>query len=476
MSHPQECPRQITLHGFLFLARVLLCGIVSAPAISLSKRTGPGWAKGFSIALSKVVVVVLGILMAATPSFAAGKEHVLRRFNGNDGSSPWGDLIFDASGNLYGTTSHGNVFELTRGTNGTWTEKVLHNFKDPDDGWDSLAGLILDAAGNLYGTTHSGGGTANCGENPPGCGTVFELTPGADGKWVEKVLHRFKYDGKDGIYPAASLIFDAAGNLYGTTEWGGPSKSGTVFELIPSANATGSWTEKLLDSQAVNPVAALIFDAVGNLYGTTLFGGAYGGGSVFELTPHPNGTWTERVIYSFTGGSDGGQPTGGVIFDGAGNLYGTTFSGGTIGDVCFTQSCGVVFELIPDPRGSWTQKVLYTFKYDGKDGTNPAASMIFDAAGNLYSTTYTGGANGAGTVFELTPAANGRWIEKVLYSFNFYSGGAPAAALIFDAAGNLYSTATAGGDGFGNCPPWGCGAIFELIPSGAGHLIDLDGD
>ena len=212
--------------------------------------------------------------------------------------------------------------------------------------------LIMDAAGNLYGTTWMGGAYYTCapGGPPTGCGTVFELTPQADGSWVEKVLHSFG-NGADGAYPDAGLILDAAGNLYGTTEsGGGPGNYGTVFELARThANAVG-WTEKVLHSfgngtDGSDPYAGLIIDAAGNLYGTTINGGTYGYGTVFELTP-TGGGWTEQVLHSFNNdGTDGANPIEGVIIDAAGNLYGTTENGGPYGTSSYPGD--TVFEIIP---------------------------------------------------------------------------------------------------------------------------------
>ena len=277
----------------------------------------------------------------------------------------------------------------------TWAaaeEKVLHSFSGGADGTYPYGGLIFDAAGNLYGTTTSGG-TSNT-------GTVFELTPAAGGTWTEKVLHSFS-GGTDGIHPYAGLIFDAAGNLYGTTDLGGAYGYGTVFELTPAAG--GTWTEKVLHNfnnggtDGTRPYARLTFDAAGNLYGTTYGGGAYNSyGTVFELTPAAGGTWTEKVLHSFGSGTDGLIPYGGLIFDAAGNLYGTTAYGGT-------NDLGTVFELTPKAGGGWTEKVLYSFG-DGTDGVSPLAGLIFDAAGNLYGTTQHGGTYNYGTVFEIAPS------------------------------------------------------------------------
>ena len=272
-------------------------------------------------------------------------------------------------------------------------DNVLHSFNNNGmDGNNPYAGLIFDAAGNLYGTT-SGGGTSSD-------GTVFELTPAAGGTWTEKVLHSFNQNGTDGYEPFAGLIFDAAGNLYGTTFAGGTYDLGTVFELTPAAG--GTWTEKVLWSfgngtDGHKLYAGLIFDAAGNLYGTTVGGGTPDLGTVFELTPAAGGTWTEKVLYNFGGGTDGTAPYGGLIFDAAGNLYGTTSQGGT-------SNLGTAFELTPAGGGTWTEKVLHTFG-SGTDGVDLVAGLIFDGAGNLYGMTLRGGTYALGTAFELTPAA-----------------------------------------------------------------------
>ena len=261
------------------------------------------------------------------------------------------------------------------------TYKILHTFT-----WaaNPSGGLIFDAAGNLYGTTDLGA---------HGYGVVFKLKPNPDGTWTETTLHSFS--GPDGAYPWAGLTLDAAGNLNGTTLQGGAYGYGTVFKLKP--NPDGSWTESVLHSFAGGDgggptFGSLIFDAAGSLYGATEMGGAYDEGVVFRLTPNPDGTWTESVLHSFTGGDDGGAPFAPLIFDAAGNLYGATVAGG-----CHNN--GVVFKLTPNPDGTWKETVLHTFYGIGR---NPQAGVILDAAGNLYGTTYAGNGNN-GLVFEITP-------------------------------------------------------------------------
>jgi uncharacterized repeat protein (TIGR03803 family) len=401
--------------------------------------------------------VVFVFLTAAAPADAASKEKVLYSFkdNGTDGYAPYAGLMFDAAGNLYGTTYYGGVhgdgtvFRLSPGAGG-WAETVLYNFCSVDgcaDGTWPNAGLTLDAAGNLYGTTWNGGGASSY-------GTVFQLAPGAGNTWTETVLHGFGENG-DGHYPyAVGLIFDAAGNLYGTTLRGSEHDGGTVFKLMPGGG--GTWTETVLNRfgdlprRGSHSQAGLIFDTAGNLYGTTEEGGAYRCGTVFKLTPNTNGRWTETVLHSFKG-SDGRSPYASLIFDTAGNLYGTTYKGGAHG-------LGTVFKITPGANGTWAETVLHSFGAGG-DGYYPYASLIFDAVGNLYSTTSWGGSNGNyGVVFQLVPGVGGKWKEKVLHSFGASGDGVyPYAGLIFDADGNLYGTTSQGGAD-------NSGTVFKITP------------
>jgi len=373
------------------------------------------------IVLAASLAVAFGLL-CATYVFASGTEKVIFRFYKRIGYGPVGTLIFDASGNLYGVTGEydttNSVYELSPGANGTWTGKVLHYFKfGHNDGLTPTGGLIFDAAGNLYGTTWDGGSH--------GQGVAFEVVHGASG-WSEHVLHNFGHR-QDGAAPSGGLIFDKAGNLYGVTANGGAYSSGTVFQLSPGANNT--WTESVLYSFQDNgvdgrgPEGSLAIDAAGNLYGTTQTGGANGGGGiVFELSPGANGTWTYNVLYNFCSTSkcaDGGSPEGGLIFDAAGNLYGATLVGGA--SQCGNDTCGVVFELTPS-GGTWTETVLHSFAGGLKDGFEPNAPLIFDSAGNLYGTTMKGGQYcsyyyDCGVAFELSPSG-GAWTETVLHNFS----------------------------------------------------------
>jgi uncharacterized repeat protein (TIGR03803 family) len=362
-----------------------------------------------------------GVVFELTPNAdGSWKEKVLHDFNGKDGNDPWAGLIFDQAGNLYGTTNAGGnpgpgvVFELTPNPDGSWTESVLHTFcslTNCDDGRYAEAGLIFDSAGNLYGTTVQGGGSPYCGG---GCGVVYQLTPNADGSWKESVLHSFHRGGKDGDSPTTgSLIFDQAGNLYGTTAWGGGRGNcpfggcGIVFGLTP--NTDGSWKENVLHRFTGNDGAqlwgGLILDPVGNLYGTAVQGGNLGQcnggcGVVFKLTPNVDGSWRETVLHRFTGGRDGAVLYGGLIFDQAGNLYGTTYQGGNL-SYCNGAGCGVVFKLSPNSNGGWKETVLHVFV--DHPAAEPGAGVIFDTVGNLYGTTQGDGATTFGSVFEITP-------------------------------------------------------------------------
>ena len=409
-----------------------------------------------NLVVSRRMIVLVVFATVLTACEAWSQEYVLHSFTSlPDGQNPWAGLVLDNAGNLYGTTfdgganGAGTVFELAHST-GSWKETVLHSFTGAygaDDGGYPNAGLIFDNAGNLYGTVCCGG--ANRG------GTVFELSPSSGG-WTETILHSFPINtGGDGFAPQAGLIFDSAGNLYGTTSQGG-NGYGTVFQLTPSS---GGWTETILhsftDSDGSEPFASLIFDSAGNLYGTTSYGGATGHGTVFELTPSSRG-WTENVLYSFRSNSvagclptdgpgDGCYPGAGLIFDKAGNLYGTTVEGGANG-------YGAVFELTPS-NGDWTETLLYSFTNGASDGSDPVAGLILDKVGNLYGTARSS-PNGCGTVFELSHS-NGGWTETVLHSFTGSDGSYPKAGLIFDSVGNLYGTTFYGGTA-------GYGIVFEI--------------
>jgi uncharacterized repeat protein (TIGR03803 family) len=453
--------------------------------------------------------VVLSALVActmatqATSARARSVEKVLHRFTGgNDGGGPIGGLIFDSSGNLYGTTANsglpdgscpgscGTVFKLSPSSNGKWTETVLYIFKGGMDGGIPYASLVFDSSGNLYGTASEGGDPRYCSDyQVPGCGVVFELSPTGTGKWKQKVLYSFT--GSDGALPDSGLVFDRSGNLYGTTFLGGNTGCvfggcGVVFELMPSSG--GKWSETVLHrfrggSDGEASYATLILDAAGSLYGTTELGGgdrycqSDECGIVFELTPTSNGSWKETVIHRFTGGEDGAGPDAGVISDAQGNLYGTAGGGGLPN--CQGHGCGVVFELSPRGNGRWEEKVLHAFT-GGKDGATPLASLIFDAAGDLNGTTAGGGNGqscygGCGVVFKLTPSSSGEWKETVLHAFTGKDGAYPESSpsVTLGPAGNLYGTTIFGGN-LKDCQSSqypGCGAAFRVIPCPASSIV-----
>jgi len=410
------------------------------------------------------LMLIVVTLMMGPSAWAAGKYKTLHTFQPSDGSQPSADLIFDAEGNLYGTAAgggpnaSGTVFKLAPNPDGSWTQSVLYGFcslSNCVDGATPQGDLIFDGAGNLYGTT-ANGGVSNF-------GAVFKLMPNPAGSWKESVLYSFTgTGGRDGGEPIAGVIFDTSGNLYGTTLRFGAGGKGVVFELTP--NTDGSWTESVLHSftggtDGEGPWAGVIFDQAGNLYGTTVLGGAQGDGAVFRLAPNPDGSWKESVLYSFRG-KEGGYLYTPVIFDGAGNLYGAAFNFGPHGG-------GVVFKLTPNPDGSWKESALHSFcsLKNCRDGYSSVSRLIFDQAGNLFGTTELGGhmstmgcEAGCGVVFKLAPNSRGGWTETVLHTFLDRPGADPNAGLIFDTSGNLYGTTA--GDNQGKT----FGSVFEIKP------------
>ena len=394
------------------------------------------------------------LILSLLAAQAQRNFRVLHAFGaGNDGAGVWDSVTIDVSGNIYGTTSGrgayggGTVFRLTPGSTGHWSETILHNFGRQNDGAGPLGGVLIGPSGVLYGTTQVGGaysaGTVfelasgphgwkettlySFGNNDLACcpwgnltldpdgnlygtgGSAFELSLGSK-KWVESILHSFTARNGDGAAPFAGPIRDAAGNLYGTTRYGGGSNEcadgcGTVWELQPPEGDEGlgaaAWIEHILhrfgfsDNDGVWPgLGQLAMDSQGSLYGTAQ-GGKTGAGIIFKLS-HPAGEssekWRETILYNLTGGANG-DTSQGVILDKAGNLYGTTLYGGN--------GNGVVFALSPQADGSWKYTLLHTFV--GTDGSQPDANLTLGPHGKLYGTTATGGAHGGGVVFQLTP-------------------------------------------------------------------------
>jgi len=391
-----------------------------------------------------LTLTALSLLMLSAYGQAFAKGGGGGGTTGTDGRIPFAGLIMDGKGNLYGTTANGGaysdgvVFELTPNGVGGWKESILHSFNGTDGKFPE-SGLVIDGSGDLYGASIYGGAGNK--------GTVFELTRPvtSGGAWTESVL--LSFNGTNGAAPHDALMMDSGGNLYGTAQSGGAKGFGTVFKLTKSG---GIWTPSVLYSfigglsDGSTPVySSLIADSSGKLYGTTLRGGTYSSGTVYNLTP--SGTsWTESVLYSFEGGTPDGKSPNGLIFgtttQTSGILYGTTGTAGTFG-------AGTVFRL--PSSGGGLDSILYDFT-GGLDGSGPHG-VIADASGNFFGTTAGGGANGLGTVFELS--AGGAY--SVLHSFNGTDGNDPEVGLMMDSSGNLYGTTTGGGT-------TGWGTVFKL--------------
>ncbi len=380
-------------------------------------------------------------VQAQTP---ATTETALHSFGGLQGTNPYAGLTADAAGNFYGTTSAGGTVDLgvVFKLDTTRVERVLHYFHGGADGATPYSNVTFDTAGNLYGTTYLGG-AANA-------GVVYKL----DASGQETVLYSFK-GGSDGANPYAGLILDSSGNLYGTTTSGGGAQAGVVFRI----DATGQETVLYRFTGGADgsaPYGGVTLDPAGNLYGTTVGGGKGKSGVVFKL----DASGQETVLYSFTGGDDGDAPYAGVIRGVAGDLYGTTISGGG------AQDKGILFRI--SPAGQET--VIHRFR--GSDGGNPKAGVVFDGSGNLYGTTYDGGDSGTGNVYRVDTAG----ALTVLYSFPSEPGNAPngiypAAGVILDAEGNIYGTTFIGGPGIGAGSYGYNGVVYKVDTTGKETLL-----
>jgi uncharacterized repeat protein (TIGR03803 family) len=372
-----------------------------------------------------------------------------------EGSLPYSGLIEDAAGNFYGTTydggthNAGTVYRLSPNSSGGFTHTILYSFKGGStDGAEPHSSLFRDSAGNLYGTTVTGGivgRTCNAGvfASPIGCGIIFKLTPTSTGQWIETVLHRFS--GTDGGNSFTGLIRDAAGNFYGATIAGGSAGLGVVYKL--SLTPTG-WKETVLHnftggtdgSLPFIQCATLVMDASGNLYGSTYKGGAADAGTVFKLSPPATktSTWTEKILYTFKGGSDGSEPFTGVILDKSGNLYGTTTFGGTGGN-----NGGIVFELTA--ANGYAKTVLHNFNRLADAAEDFPNVLTFDANGNLWGMTEY-------ALFKLSPETSG-WTETFVFNWGQTPGWSTGfTPLIVDSHGVLWGTDT-----------WG-GLAFKVVP------------
>ncbi len=406
------------------------------------------FAKRYRSSAMARLVCIAGTLALLTSLAQAQSITVLHNFTGrDDGGASQAGLTMDRAGNLYGTTNEGGtggfgvVFRMSPAGSG-WVLTTLHSFNSTD-GASPDGGVIFGPDGSLYGMTTWGGNY--------GYGTVYRLRPSptictsALCPWEESLLYSFT-GGADGQYPGyGNLVFDHSGNLYGTTSSGGDGNGGVVFKLTPS---NGSWTESVLwnfsgSAGGLSPESGLIFDNAGNLYGTTNYGGTYGAGTVYEVSPSGSG-WSEQTLASID--FPNAITCGGVVMDGHGNLFGA--SG------CFVPGQpGGVFELTPS-NGSWTFNVLHAFTSSSYN-EGPYDTPTLDAAGNVYGTSISTGAYGGGEVFKLTPS-NGGWTYTST-SFDFTNGDGPTGSVILDAAGNIYGTTFSdGSDGFGT--------VWEITP------------
>ena len=416
-------------HTISFIQRRFATMVAPMPSIKLSQTSAV-----LSALLLLTAVITQAQTITALYSFCSVGDNNCAA--GPDGSFPQSALTRDLNGGFYGTTyegglSYGAVFRLSPNGSGGWNETIIYKFTGGAAGsipW--FSNVILDKTGDLYGTLAYGGNGAD------GYGVIFKLSPaGAD--WKETVLYRF-LGGTDGASPINGLVLEHSGILYGKTKNGGTGGNGTIFELSPSVggwkerviynldagyaglvldaagniystsattvfrlsqNSDGTWTPKILHTfsgvtDGSFPAGTPVFDASGNLYGTTVMGGATNQGTVYKLTPQPNGQWKEDILHSFPGGSKGSQPWAGIVFDPAGNIYGSTLLG---------PESGLVYELIPTDANSYKEEILAAFTgVGGSMGLFSDGSLILDTAGDIFGTTEGGGQNAAGTVFKIT--------------------------------------------------------------------------
>jgi uncharacterized repeat protein (TIGR03803 family) len=406
----------------------------------------------FSIFIVAIFAIFTAIALLAAAVPASSTKLIYGFAGGKDGEYLDTDLVIDSAGNLYGSSvqggdfGSGTVFELSP-SGSSWTHTVLYSFTGGADGGEPYKGVTLDSKGNIYGTAVTGG-SGSC---EGGCGVAFELTK-SGGTWTQAVIHSFT-GGNDGSGPGSGLAIDSHGNLYGMTPTGGAYGLGVVYQVHPETN--GQWQLNVLhaftggDDGSSGSAGRLIFDSAGNLYGVTTVGGAHGDGVVFEIT-HNQSTWTLLPLYAFRDQPDGALPYGGLIFDQAGSLYGTTYYAG-VHDV------GTVYKLT-HAHGAWSETVLYSFK-GGSDGSSPISTLVMDKSGNLYGTTSDGGTSCAcGVIFKLAPNGNGTYTESVPYRFPGTPGaGFAYNGMVGDSSGNFYGATTHGGTS-------NDGAIYKFTP------------
>ena len=424
----------------------------------------------------RLLLLALFTLALFMPPAQAQTFQVIHSFTGGaSGYYPSNGVVFDRSGNLYGGAAYGGNYTTSCNQSGTetgcgvvyrmshhgsgWIFNVLSSF-DGANGYNPEQLITVAPDGSLYGTTLAGG-SGHCNYSGPGCGTVFRLQPPAtfcgsvSCPWTVTDLHQFLGQPSDGWFPnGGSLIMDSGGNLYGTTEYGGLYGFGVVYELSPTPN---DWTMSVLYnftglSDGGYPPSGVVFDNAGNLYGVTYAGGEQNYGAAYQLT-HAASGWTEHVLHSFNYQTDGAYPSGSPVIDSSGNVYGSTESYGP-------NNGGTVWELSPG-NGGWTFSVLYAFT--GGPGGGPFGGLFLDGAGNLYGTTINDGAHGWGSVFRLSPSGGG-WSYTDLYDFTGGSdGGLPYSSVSMDSAGNLFGVTEIGGSSQ-NCGTDACGVVWEITP------------
>ena len=400
--------------------------------------------------LSKAVTLLFVLGLSLTTATATSTD-VIFSLEEDEGEYADTDLETDSAGNIYGTTvlggdfGGGTVFQLSPSPNG-WVHTVLYSFTGGADGGEPYKGVTIDRQGNLYGTAVTGG-SGNC---EGGCGVVYKLTNNG-GTWTQTIVHAFT-GGNDGSGPGARVTVDPNGNIYGMAPTGGEFGLGTIYKIRPTSH--GGWIFNVIHTFSGGPDGATgsagrMILRYGHLYGAVTAGGNYGSGIVFRLNPGGVGERDLKVLYSFRGQPDGSFPYGALLFDGLGNIYGTTYYGGANG-------IGSVYKLSPQRIGEWTEEVVYSFQ-EGADGNSPISNLVIDNAGNLFGTTSEGGL-GSGTIFKLSPVGGGKWNETVVHAFEGPpDGGFAYNGMVVDIFGNFYGATVHGGDNNDGC-------VYQFTP------------
>jgi uncharacterized repeat protein (TIGR03803 family) len=392
----------------------------------------------------------VAIALLTSAAWAASTTKLIYSFSGStDGEYTDTELVRDSAGNLYGTSVQGGtygggtVFQITP----AGVHTVLYNFTGGADGGEPYKGVTLDSQGNLYGTAVTGGG----GSCEGGCGVTFKLT-NSGGVWTQSVIHTFT-GGADGSGPGSPVSLDAHGNVYGTTPTGGAYGVGVLYQLRPTS---AGWKLRVVHTFSGGAdggggsAGRLLIDASGNLFGVCTVGGVNGFGTVYEVS-RDQGQWHFATLYAFKDQPDGALPYGGLVFDKAGNLYGTTYYAGA-------NDLGTVYKLA-HANGHWTESVLYSFK-GGADGASPISSLASDSAGNLYGTTSDAGASscGCGVIFKMARGTAGKWTESVVYQFpGTPDPGFAYNGMVSASDGSFYGATVHGGSN-------NDGAIYKFTP------------